>query len=188
MEQAISEAKLKPDEVVTVFEDEASFYRQPTQGWLWSQQGRIQPKMHKAPRTDDCIREVAFMNVVNGQVLFGEYESVTVEAFKECITRLDQSYPWAKKINIIWDNLPNHWNNRLAQHIQTLPRLNIVGLPTYAPWLNYIEKLWRLVRQHVTHAHTWASEFETLKVALRQKLSEFANGSQDLLRYVGLLE
>jgi transposase len=187
MEQAISEAKSKPDEVVTVFEDEASFYRQPTQGWLWSPQGRVQPKMRNASRTDDCIRQVAFLNVVTGQVINREYTSVTVEAFKECLTKLDQSYPWARKINIIWDNLPNHWNYRLAQHIQTLPRLYIVGLPTYAPWLNAIEKVWRLVRQHVTHAHPWAEDFETLKMALRQKLAEYINGSQELLHYVGLL-
>ncbi len=184
----MSEAKSEPEEIVTVFEDEASFYRQPSQSWLWSLKGRVQPKLHHAAHTDDCIREVAFMDVANGKLFFSEYKTVTVEALKESITQLVQRYPKAKKINVIWDNLPTHWHPRLMEHIQAYSQLNLVGLPTYAPWLNAMEKVWKLVCQHVTHAHPWADDFEILKSALRQKLTEYAQGSSALLRYVGLLE
>jgi len=35
MEEVLKEAAENPCEVFTLFEDEASFYRQPTQGLLW---------------------------------------------------------------------------------------------------------------------------------------------------------
>ncbi|MBL1378410.1 transposase [Zobellella iuensis] len=53
--------------------------------------------------------------------------------------------------------------------------IQIVPLPTYASWLNPIEKLWRKLRQELTHPHPWG-----------RFLEQFASDSVELLRYVGL--
>ncbi|MDQ2694834.1 MAG: transposase [Pseudomonadota bacterium] len=45
-------------------------------------------------------------------------------------------------------------------HLQ-LP-IQIVPLPTYASWCNPIEKLWRKLRQKLTHLHPWADDLPTL--------------------------
>jgi transposase len=60
-------------------------------------------------------------------------------------------------------------------------------LPTYAPWLNPIEKLWRWLRQDVLKRHRLAGDWPSLRGRVNQFLGQFATGSQDLLRYVGLL-
>jgi hypothetical protein len=64
--------------------------------------------------------------------------------------------------------------------------IQIVPLPTYASWTNPIEKLWRKLRQDVTHLHPWANDLSLLRAQIAHFLDQFASGSDDLLRYVGL--
>jgi len=64
--------------------------------------------------------------------------------------------------------------------------IQIVPLPTYASWCNPIEKLWRKLRQDVTHLHRWADDLEVLRIEIDRFLDQFAQGSLELLRYVGL--
>lgn len=49
---ALEHARLCPGPVVAVFQDEASFYRQPGQGWLWAWAGRQQPHLLLASYPD----------------------------------------------------------------------------------------------------------------------------------------
>jgi transposase len=67
------------------------------------------------------------------------------------------------------------------------PHLRPVWLPTYAPWLNPIEKLWRWLRQDVLKLHRLVSDWPRLRQRVRDFLDQFQHGSEALLRYVGLL-
>ena len=60
-------------------------------------------------------------------------------------------------------------------------------LPTYASWLNPIEKLWRWLRQDVLHDHDEAKTFKRLRQRVSDWLAQFAHRSLDLLYYVGIL-
>ena len=71
--------------------------------------------------------------------------------------------------------------------LQGWPQVEPVWLPTYAPWLNPIEKLWRWLRQDVLHLHRLADDWKALRQRVRAFLDQFAQGSQRLLEYVGLL-
>jgi transposase len=64
--------------------------------------------------------------------------------------------------------------------------IQIVPLPTYASWCNPIEKLWRKLRQELTHLHLWADDLAQLRAEIDRFLQQFAAGSPALLRYVGL--
>jgi hypothetical protein len=70
--------------------------------------------------------------------------------------------------------------------LQTLPSVEPVWLPTYAPWLNPIEKLWRWLRQQVLKMHRLAGDWTQLQHRVRAFLDQFADGSAQLLRYVGM--
>jgi len=65
--------------------------------------------------------------------------------------------------------------------------LQLVPLPTYASWCNPIEKLWRRLKAEVLHLHRLADDLDTLRRTVRAFLDQFQDGSEDLLRYVGLL-
>jgi len=49
-----------------------------------------------------------------------------------------------------------------------------------------VEKLWRSLRQELTHLHPWANDLLQLREEIDCFLSQFAAGSPDLLQYVGL--
>jgi hypothetical protein len=65
--------------------------------------------------------------------------------------------------------------------------IQLVFLPTYAPWLNPIEKLWRWLRQQVLHLHRLSDAWDQLKQRVLDFMIQFAHGSSELLHYVGLL-
>jgi len=179
-------AKEKPEEYVALFEDEGTFYLQPSQGWLWSYMGRRQPKVHYSHHSNTRMRVVGFLNAYNGAVYSMDMSKVSARKLAQCIKKVPQLYPDAKKIFLIWDNWPVHGHPHVEKAIQTCKRIQIVPLPTYAPWLNVAEKLWRWTKQRVTHAHPWSYDFVMFRKHVRQEFALLCNGSQELLRYVGL--
>jgi hypothetical protein len=50
-----------------------------------------------------------------------------------------------------------------------------------------VEKLWRWVRQDILKMHRWVEDWPQVKQRLHEFLDQFAHGSPDLLRYVGLV-
>jgi DDE superfamily endonuclease len=64
--------------------------------------------------------------------------------------------------------------------------IQVVPLPTYASWLNPIEKLWRKLKQELVHLHRLAHNLPKLQAEIDRFLDQFADGSLDLLRYCGI--
>jgi transposase len=93
-----------------------------------------------------------------------------------------------------WPNEPSAKARRYAEKrkaesktkLEKLP-IKILQLPTYASWANPIEKLWRWVRQSVIHLHRLSDKWDRLKQRIRDFILSFRKGSNELLRYVGLL-
>ena len=85
------------------------------------------------------------------------------------------------------DNWSIHRHPDVVAALATLPRLDVVWLTTYAPWLNPIEKLWRWLRQDQLYLHRHANDWAALRQRINAFLDQFATGSHALLRYVGLL-
>ena len=98
-------------------------------------------------------------------------------------------------------HVPGHWSSepsprakrdaekrkaRSGFRHEKLP-IKILQLPTYASWANPIEKLWRWVRQSVIHLHRLSDKWDRLKQRIRDFILSFRKGSNELLRYVGLL-
>ena len=184
--QALNEVRQDPQHKVLLFQDEATFYRQPSQGWLWWWLGRKQPKMRYSNKSNTRMRVVGFMHAVTGMVLSWDMSTVTARRLARCIREVSAAFPEAERIYLAWDNWPVHSHPLVLEALQKDLRICVLPLPTYAPWLNPIEKLWRLVRQEVEHAHPWSDQFDVFKTVIRDKLSEFAHGSPRLLHYCGL--
>lgn len=180
------ETRDRPGQRVLLFQDEATFYRQPTQGWLWAWMGRRQPKMPYSHRANTRLRLVAFLDAMTGQVLSWDMARVTARHLAQCILQVAHAFPHAERISLVWDNWPVHSHPTVQTALGADPRIQVLPLPTYAPWLNPTEKLWRLARQEVSHAHPWCDDFLRFRDAIRSKLAEFAHGSPRLLRYCGL--
>lgn len=169
-----------------LFQDECAIYRQPSQGYLWASMGRQQPRVRLAARFNHCLRLVGYLNAVTGSVHSEAMKAVTVDRLISSIKRLPALYPHAERIYLVWDNWFNHRHARLLAALAKQPQIQCVWLPTYSPWLNPIEKLWRWLRQHVIHAHPWSESFAELCQAALDALHQLEPGSDMILRYTGL--
>ena len=97
------------------------------------------------------------------------------------------AYPDAKRIYVVQDNWSIHTHVDVQAALVELPQIEPVWLPTYAPWLNPIEKLWRWLREQVLTLHRLAGEWDVLHERVNAFLDQFAADAEILLHYVGLL-
>ena len=67
-------------------------------------------------------------------------------------------------IYVAWDNADTHEDDEIETVVRAAAdRLVLLYLPTYSPWLNPIEMLWRHFRREVTHCEL----YETIDALLR---------------------
>lgn len=185
--QAFRNAMNYPDEVIIVFLDEFSYYRQPTLAHTYHVTGKTQPYAFQAVRSNTRTRLVAVLNGLTGKVTYLQRSKIGVLALRDFYQQLRAEYPHTKTIYVVQDNWPVH---KLPDVLAAMQQqaLTPLFLPTYASWLNPIEKLWRWLRQEILHLHTLANNLETLRAQVRDFLDTFVSGSDPLLHYVGLLD
>lgn len=183
---ALEHAARCPHCVVAVFQDEASFYRQPSQGWLWAWAGRRQPRMPWSHRSNTLVRAAGCLNALTGISHVLQAKHTTVPKLIASYHQLLAAYPEALMIYLIQDNWPVHYHPRVRDFLADHPRLVVLYLPTYAPRLNPIEKLWRWVRQTLCHAHPFCDDFTLFKAHLGACFAEAVAVPAEIRRYCGL--
>jgi transposase len=78
-------------------------------------------------------------------------------------------------VHVAWDNASTHEDDEVEAVVHgAAGRLVLLYLPTYSPWLNPIEMLWRHFRREVTHCEL----FETVKALLVAAADFFARYNQ----------
>lgn len=179
----LTDAAVDPGRVALVFLDEMGLTRWPEPGREWAEGVPVADK-HEAP--NGLWRLVGAVNARTGQVDYLDAYIVGREKLVRFYRQLDAAYPEAERICVVQDNWSIHTHPDVLTALATLPRIEPVWLPTYAPWLNPIEKLWRLLRQTLLRQHQLAGDFDALKQAVRAFLDQFREGATGLLGSIGL--
>jgi transposase len=184
LEMALWEARRYPRSVAAVFIDEMGFARwpEPTADW-----GTEPAAADRRGANNGLWRLSGGLNALTGQVNHLDNYIVGKAKVMEFYEQLVTAYPHAKQLYVIQDNWSIHKNPEVLEALQEWPQVQPVWLPTYAPWLNPIEKLWRWLRQDVLKLHRLADDWKALRGRVRGWLAQFQGGSQRLLEYVGLL-
>jgi len=215
---SLAEARASGGRGAALFQDEVTLYRQPSLAPAWEAQGRPQPLAVRSRRADGPVaRIVGTLDATSGRVLVRRRGTLAIPALVGFYREVVAAYPGAERIDVVLDNWPVHYHPDLLVALQpqlcpfpfprppSWPRepspdagrkwgglrlpIRLVPLPTYASWLNPIEKLWRWLRQDVVHLHPWADAVPALRDAVDGFLGRFTAGSDAaaaLLRYVGL--
>lgn len=181
---ALEDARANPATQVVLYADEASCYRQPVLGQRWAASG-TEPTAPLAHHANTRHRICAGVNAVTGQLHATTGSKVTVAHLCRWLRTIKTAYP-TETVTIVWDNWPVHAHPTVLAEAERL-HLRILWLPTYAPWLNPIEKCWRWLKQTVLVHHQSADHWANLVAAIHRFLDRFQNPSPDLLRYIGLL-
>lgn len=172
---------------VVVFLDECTVYHWPLVARDWSSLPGPAPCAARAAPGERRTRIVAALDAITGRVLFQRETAIGKHVFAQFLTQIAAAYPGAEQIDVVLDNWPVHHSPEVLETASNLRRIALVFLPTYAPWLNPIEKLWDWLKDAVLRLHRLAGQWPELKRQVIAFLNTFANGSRDLLRRVGLL-
>jgi DDE superfamily endonuclease len=188
LEHCLREAARRPKEVVVLFLDEMGYTRWPEPAPDWMLAAPASPRrVHKAGPTNRQQRIIGALNALSGQVDYLDNYLVGREQVGAFYRQLDQVYARAQRVYVVQDNWSIHHHADVQRVLHEVPRLEPLWLPTYAPWLNPIEKLWRWLRRDVLKAHRLADDWQQLRLQVNAFLDQFAHGSPALLRYVGLI-
>jgi transposase len=196
---------------VLLYQDECSYTQQPTLEKAYAGRGHQQPLADWGCRSGAIQRVAGALHPQRGRVHYLHRPSIGRHELVDFYHRLRQAYPQAEPIYLVQDNNPMHFHPDVLCQLQeqqwpwpffrpakwsklkARPRvaeplpIQLLCLPTYASWLNPIEKLWRYLRQEVLHLHRMSEAWPELKQRVGRFLDQFADGSLGLLRYCGLL-
>jgi transposase len=87
-------------------------------------------------------------------------------------------------IYVAWDNASTHQDDEIEIVVRAAAgRLILLYLPTYSPWLNPIEMLWRHFRREVTHCEI----FETVKLLIEASYSFFERHNQNPIGVLSII-
>jgi transposase len=183
LEMTLWEAGRYPGEVEAIFLDQMSFQRWPEPGPDWQGQA---PVADRRCSPQGLWRLMGGLNALTGQVTYLDNYIVGRRQVIQMYGLLDEAYPKAERIYAIQDNWSIHKHADVVEGLKRYPRIEPVFLPTYAPWLNPIEKLWGWLRPDVIKMHRLAESWQAVRDRVRAFLRQFAEGSEELLHRVGL--
>lgn len=90
-------------------------------------------------------------------------------------------------VYVAWDNSSTHEDNEVEAVVRAAAgRLILLYLPTYSPWLNPIEMLWRQFRREVTHCELFES-VKALLYAAQDFFDRYNKMPQQVLSIIGAL-
>jgi len=177
----LRDAARHPEAIVFLFLDEMGYYRWPDPAPDWSP-----APLATRNGTNRQQRLIGALNACSGRVEYLDDYIIGREKVGLFYRQLDAAYPEAKTIYVAQDNWSIHRHPDVLAVLAGLPRIEPIWLPTYAPWLNPIEKLWRWLRQRVLKLHRLADDWTALRQRVNTFLDQFVAGSPELLHYIGL--
>jgi putative transposase len=90
-------------------------------------------------------------------------------------------------IYLAWDNATTHEEEEVEAVVRSAAgRLVLLYLPTYSPWLNPIEMLWRHLRREVTHCELFTS-VKMLVTAAQDFFARYNHCPQQVLSIIGAI-
>ena len=182
--RVLGQARRHPGQIEAIFLDEMGYTRWPDPG---PDYGGPTPVADRRGASNGLWRLIGGRNARTGQLDYLDAYIVGRAKVIGFYKQLVAAYPDAERLYVIQVNWSIHTHPEVLAALEQWPQVKPVWLPTYAPWLNPIEKVWRWLRQDVPKMHRLADDWEALQARVHDFLDQFADGSERLLQYVGLL-
>ena len=109
------------------------------------------------------------LNLESMQIIIDSYETINSETMVKYFDHLKEAYPKAPKIHLILDQGPYNISV-VTQEAAKKRGIYLHYLPPYSPNLNPIERLWKVMNEHVRNNKVFDSANQ-----FRQKILNFFN-------------
>lgn len=144
----------------------------PTLRAMWSRKG--QQVMIPTPGQPDKYYGIGAVNYHTGETVVQFQRHKRRREIAQLLEALLEKHA-KETIYVAWDNVSTHEDAEVEAVVRAAAgRLVLLYLPTYSPWLNPIEMLWRHFRREVTHCEL----FETKQAMLAAARDFFARYNQ----------
>ena len=145
------------------YADEFNVSWMPTLRAMWSPQG--QQVMIPTPGQPSKRYGLGAVNYYTGETVVLFRPRKRRREVAELLQAVIDQHPTGT-IYIAWDNADTHADAEIEAVVRAAAgRLVLLYLPTYSPWLNPIEMLWRQFRREVTHCELFATLAALLQAA-----------------------
>lgn len=147
------------------YQDEFNLSWFPTLRAMWSPKG--QQVMIPTPGQPDKYYGIGAVNYHTGECVVQFHRRKRRQEIASLLETLVQKHPTGT-IYLTWDNASMHEDEEIEAVVRAAAgRLVLLYLPTYSPWLNPIEMLWRHFRREVTHCELFETKQALLEAAQR---------------------
>ncbi len=163
------------------YADEFNLSWHPTLRAMWSPKG--QQVMIPTPAQPRKQYGVGAVNYHTGETLVHIRRRKRRLETAELLQALLDRHP-SGTVYVAWDNASTHADDAIEAVVRAAAgRLVLLYLPTYSPWLNPIEMLWRHMRREVTHCEL----FETMAALVTAAYDFFARYNQTPDRVLSII-
>jgi transposase len=164
--EAIDQALSRRDRREAVFfADEVDIDLNPKIGFGWRKKGH--QDVVPTPGTNEKQFLAGALHAHTGSVIWVEGANKRSELFVALLKALRRTYRGFRKLVLIVDNSIIHKSRETRSFLADNPKFVLLFQPTYHPWVNRIERLWKALHETVTLNHRWPS-MEALIRAVRR--------------------
>jgi transposase len=149
---------------------------------MWSPKG--QQVMIPTPGQPDKYYGIGAVNYYTGETVMQFQRRKRRQEIAQLLQALVEKHPTGT-IYVTWDNASMHEDDEVEAVVRAAAgRLVLLYLPTYSPWLNPIEMLWRHFRREVTHCELFETK-QALLTAAQECFKRFNQYPQKILSVIG---
>lgn len=183
--RAAKEAKGSSGRVALLYLDELTYYRRPSVARCHQPRGGPGAYAEQGHGRNRKGRVIGALEAGTGRLHYGQGRRAGARELIGFYRGLVAAYPEAETIYVAQDNWPVHFLPKVLASLEGTP-VRLLRLPTYAPWTNPVEKVWRKLKQELLHQHDYRDDWAGLQGAVEQWLERAAQDPEGLRRYTGL--
>jgi len=164
--QARKRSQADPEHFPFLYEDEMTYELRPRVSRAYARRGR-EVKLARQAATAKQRRIAASIEVNTGVLIARQRSRFNVKEMYRYFRLVEKRSPKAERITIALDNWPVHFHPFVLEELaKRHSRIELLPLPTYAPWTNPTEKVWGLLAKDVLNQHEFVEDWPGLKQAV----------------------
>jgi hypothetical protein len=132
VDAVVERARASTGRVVALYQDELTYYRQPSLAQAYAERGECQPYAERCPGKDTVTRTTATLNALNGRVDYWQGSRVSIPRLVAFYQQLYRAYPEADTLYVIQDNWTVHFH----------PDVLVALVEQESPWPRYQPPNW----------------------------------------------